>query len=211
MKVTERNGIGPVDLEVAAAPEAASQVAQRAASVAPADAFEGRRARRGADDEPSSVRPRHRSGEGMPAHRLLAGVLSPGASIGGGFAEVFDHEGRTAEDRLREALRSERLIDFYEDSMADLHRELDALDHVRGEDLWYERYRGDAQRHMDGAELRERSDAARVDLEHRGTREGLDDAARRHADALGRASADAARVAERIAVAARQAGDLYSR
>jgi hypothetical protein len=57
---------------------------------------------------------------------------------------------------------------------------------------------------MDQAELRERGDAARADVEHLGRRTDLEDAARRHADALARAAADAARLTTDIERVTRQ-------
>jgi hypothetical protein len=190
----------------------ASLVAGSGASASVLDLFAAPGAPRsacGGAQESSSVRPRRRQGEGLPVHALLAGLLEGAGGDAGSFADVFDYEGRTAEERLRETLRSERLIDFYEDSMGDLHDALDTLDFHRGEDLWHERYRGDARREMDAAELRERGDAARADAEHAARRADLEAAERRHADALARSAADADRMAADLEAARRRELDDY--
>lgn len=155
----------------------------------------------------SSVTPRQRGRGGAPVHAILAAnerLASLGGQKGDGFAHVFDFEGRTQEDRLRAEVPPEKLLSFYENSMAGLHKDLGRLDFARSQSLWHERYREDLYRSFEEADRRDRIDRSIATDLSADRRWETEDATRRYADEMAYASREADRLAYELDAARRR-------
>lgn len=113
------------------------------------DAYVGAQPKVGMDNEgsASSVAPRLRVGEGVPVHQLLAKVGSLGA-IPTADEHLFAWDSKA--DTSLDEISTRKLLGYYDKSMASLHSGLQTMDHDRKEGLWYERYREDLWREIDG-------------------------------------------------------------